>query len=84
MRMRLRGTEGECRHKAETTGGNCRNRFSPGRHDCPGSCGRDLAWRPTTTADPAGKSRAGPAAQSVRRRTHEPERSPLANGKAKS
>jgi hypothetical protein len=77
MTMRLRGTEGECRQATGRTGGNHRIGPSPGHENRLGSCGRDLGWRPATSADPARGNHAGPAAESVRRRTHEPERSPL-------
>lgn len=73
MNMRRRGTDVECRQATGTTDGNRRNTPSPAHQNRPGACGRDLGWRPATAADPAG----GTAAGSVRRRTREPERSPL-------
>jgi hypothetical protein len=82
MKPRLRRTEGQCRHATRTMSGHRRSRPGAGHQNRSRSCGRDLSWRPATAAIPADGSRAGPAAESVRRRTHEPARSPLTDREA--
>jgi hypothetical protein len=82
MNLRLHGTEGQCRQTTAKAGGHPRNRPGPGHQNRSRSCGRDLGWRPATAAIPGDGSRAGLAAESVRRRTHEPERAPLTDREA--
>jgi hypothetical protein len=80
MKTRLHGTEGELR---QTTWKAARNRRStPGQGRRNRSGFRDLSWRPATAADPTVGCRAGPAAEPVHRRTHEPEHSPLPDREA--
>jgi hypothetical protein len=81
MNMRLRGAEGERRQATGRTDGHPRSRPGLAHQNRAGSGGRDLAWRPAGSS-PAGGSRAGPAAESVRSQAHEPEHSPLTNKEA--
>jgi len=83
MNIRLRGTEADCRQATGRTGGNHRRRPGPGHQNRPGFCGRDVGWYPAPAADPAAGDSAGPAAESIHRRPHEPDRAPLTDPEAK-
>jgi hypothetical protein len=82
MNMRVRGTARKCRRATGRTDGHRRSRPELAHQNRSGSYGRDLGWRPAGAADPAGGSRAGPAAEPVPSQAHEPGRSPLTDREA--